>query len=288
LVKLVYKDEVVGCRAYIGNDVLDMDLDAFKKLHTQLTIIPRSAELKSVGLLLLTDDEVNSKVHARDISSDTNQLNRVKDALPAYLNSLKPVEAMLPNAVIPQVNIKTKREPKNSLTFSRGFCLLLVSIHEDASEYQVIKLEHVVDIVFAEKGAIVSAGRLLWGQLHMKKALKEFSGGKRIFRVRLFGDMLWKLHTEFGVKLHVLQEGYLHTYLNHHSGMRYKLQLKPPNFIVNLSQFGFEPRLGPAVDGVSLEDYLSDLRDESSQEVYSYHPSLSMTEVRAQWVKLNI
>lgn len=290
LVRLVYNSEVVGCRAYIDSDVLDMDLNAFKKLHIKLSSIPRWAELKSVGLLLLTDDEVKSGVHAKDISADESQINRIRENLPQYLSSLDPNPSSKPvnePKLIP-VHLKPKRLPKDSITFNRGFSIILVSVHEDASEYQVIRLEHVVDIIFSDKSAIIAAGRLLWGQFNMKKALKEYSSGKRIFRVRLTGDMLWKLNMEFGSKLHVLKEGYLYTYLNHYNDMHYSVQLTPPHFEVNLSSFDFKPFTGPAKGGISLEAYLVDLKDEDNQGLYSYHPNLSVVEVRAQWVKLNI
>jgi hypothetical protein len=274
LAQLVYDGEPVGCRLYLTNAVYDMDMDAVKKLNIRYTELLKKVEFKSVGSSFISIDELNSGIYAKDISDDILALTKVGIWLK---NSLTVHKSFVPKPC------NYREIGRGSLEFKLGLSIILVDIYEEAGETGIYSTQQLVNLVFETKTALIRVCSILGGLVTKRRCLSEYDKGNRLFQLRLPDGVLYRLKTELFCSLTILKEGYTQSYLNRHDGMEYKVTLVPPYFDVDYSQFVRPPRLGSIVNGISLQEYIKELKEFGKTKWYNFYPNLSMSDVTRLW-----
>jgi hypothetical protein len=273
VVTLIYDTAAVGCRFYDDTEMFDIDLATAYRLGFDYSIIKEFVELRTVGSLLLSSDEVNSGKNAVDISDDELELKRVVSILSSegYAHALFPW--------VYEQNPIGKEITGEELKFTNGIALIAISMREEVGEFFTTSRDLLTFIVVETNDALIGVCNLSDGLLAYKPAFSAFMEGQQCFRLTLSYSMLNDFQKAFNCPLSFAKGGFSFTHSDHSTGRIYSTNLVPPLFKLDPRNKDGSEQVGASTLGLSLVDALHDLRSCYSMESFNYYLHLSLGDI---------
>lgn len=277
IAKLTYQNRVVGYRfTSVSNkdEMYDVELDAFKRLSINPPKTSFSVPLYAEKDLLLSAYESKRGIHAEDISENPSKIKHVL-GLGVQVKERPNQKAREQAPKKSTYGFKGEKE----LVYSKGLSMILLAEQHESAEYETLSSDNKFLLVFETKEAIKKASEILGHQLNYSETLARYERGKRGIKVTIDSHTRYKLKDTFGCPIGIPVEGYSLHDVNHYSGTRLSLTIKPPSFAEALSPEYKDRTIGSSANSQSIEGVVKSVITALQEGTYVYYPTISLRNI---------